>query len=344
MKSVMMQNIWIVAIFAILSVCQSMRAADVLPDSDKQQLTLIVNKYVKAYRQIKEAEERLNQLGYMETSADSVRYKREEEKVNAMKKRAEDELMSALHDNPNFLPIAKIHEIVKSYVSQRKQAEIGHVDNFSEFEAEWDEKLIKLVDENSDFMEYPPELLAFDLSPIDGICNLSVADSDDKRLRYYSWYTNRGGSMANIVCFRQFRSDSGKVLLSWGSNYDFFNDNSWEWLYYVEDISTLEVDGANIYLVKALWNYGGGNVSEAYFANAIKLSQITNPDIFSTTDIIASALVVDYNAFQWEGEKGVDWMIKFDKEKRSILLRETDEKGILTGVVREYTFDGNVFW
>ena len=324
-------------LLAALMCSKNINANPAPSPEDNGQLSEIVAKHVKAYDEIKKAEEWLETNALMIYTDDSVRYKKEEAKVAAMKARAEDELMSALRGNPQLQPIMKVHEALTQYVAQRLQAPIEDDSDYA-FGRKWDENLIKLIDVTPEFIDYPKELFIIDLSSIGDISYPSVVDSDDGRLRYYCWDTRRGGSMANIACFRQFRADNGNVLLSWGE-YSGLNQD-WEESFRVEDIITVEGEYMKIYLVKFIFGYGGMYYTEGYEANAIQLSQINLPIITYNADYEYDSKISVYYHLKTDRP---DWMIKYDKQKRCIQLRETDEESNPTEKIQEYTFDGSYF-
>ena len=324
-----------------------------LPEKDSLELAEIVKRYVDEKKSIFDAYERLWDQSKTSTEAsDKTASNLSWKELEEMEATIYKELDQSLRSNQAFAPLVNMREIVNDYVTQRKIARkaIPH-DFFREeekHEKEWDEKLVKMIESHPEFMEYPGDLLALDLSGyVSAEWQVNVKTSSDGRLRYYNWKAGRWNTKTtNVVSFRQFRTDDGQVKVSWGKNLK--NKESWEWGYLVNDIFTVDIDGEKIYLLQTWYNKDPKFDTEGIHAVAIKGSDIVHPKIFKKDKGVDDVLEVDYDAQYWDdlvNEKDIDpWVVNFNDESLSIYLREINDDGKLSeDGFDDYYLNGNLY-
>ena len=348
---------------------QHVEAGKLLTREDSVALERLYNDYVtaveRAYDKMTAETESLGEAdneeeeAALEAKRDDI-YSAYEEEVERLAKRFDVTLAS----NPSFKEVARLRNILKQYLEDKDVAKekmydaylssskewkegenlMDHLADYkweylAPFEMEWDGKLIELIGSNPDFLEYPEYMFE------EVVEDIVVATSPDGRLRYYSWPTDRGGTMINIVCFRQYRADNGQVLVSWDTNRD--GDDDWEWSEGVGEIYMLNANGKNIYLLEKWANRSTLFAYFSYHAEAIEGKEITHPKVFDTDNEEENGLVVEYKFPNCEEAENLndDWVVRYDEDTRTIYAHvcNPDENMAITNDYNVYQFNGKTF-
>ena len=289
-----------------------------------------------------------------------------EEKVSSFKKKWNTELIRRFEAKKMDEPL-RLTRLLTEYAESREAAFSkwrsdvlaldstaygpafrGYLEDFP-LEREWEGKFITLVNENPTIIYYPEDL-------IEDICNISASTSDDYNLRYYSWWTGRGGTMTCICEFCQFRTFDGQIVVpmaekvnSWEhaepemvvgeetSDCSLLGEMPWEWKQFIEKIHTIDTGIWKIYLVVSRFN-------------ASSLFRYTT----ITAQCIADDNILDFPIFYDNGKTfesittlyDMDDSFEYDEKNKTLTVNVYDEENVYDGYqlqgIDTYTMDGFV--
>ena len=263
------------------------------------------------------------------------------EDVDRQLEKLKTDFEASLAGNPHFAPAVELRSLLANYKKEMTKDDERKYDvnlkldkDMPEefvmhekemfFQEKWDEKLIKLLQEHPGFMECPPYMFKETLD-----LGIDVVTSTDGRVRYYSYISGQWRNVASVTCIRQYRSDSGQIIVS-----KVENDDSWG---AVEEVHSLHVDGKTVYLLKKARNEGYYFIT--YHAEEIEGDKIVHPTLFDTKDN-----KVPHVKYDLEGPEK-DWVAKYDEKNKTIYMRVTskDDGYRLNDTYVTYTFDGKFF-
>ncbi len=282
-----------------------------------------------------------------------------EERANAEQrnKELEKDFENALAAKPEYAKVVQQRNILKNFFDEMYAAEerfdpsddikkqypeaykngndvFYHHLFYVDFLHQWYGKMIKMIGANPSLMEYPEYMFR------EFVHGMSVMTSDDGRIRYYNWDASSSGSLYNAGCFCQYRTDDGKVRVSFHQDEN-DKDNGWQFQYDVKKIHTLNLKGKRAYLLQIEYSSDESHVTRGFHVEAIEKDGITHPEVFVAEDGSNAYLVNDY--FSFDDPK--EWYAKYDGRTRTIYLRDSNENDHYKAMntYTTYTFDGNVF-
>jgi len=196
----------------------------------------------------------------------------------------------------------------------------------------------KVVAANAALMKYlksictKPELINDPLKKADA-AGLSIKTSDDKKVRYYSWDTETGGTMHFF-----------DALVVWDAG-----NNNWKFkdlnpatkdmgASYV-DLKTVKTnDGQTVYIAKTL-SIGSG-MAHGYEIEAmvIKNGNLLKYPFFQTPKKLLTS--IDYSFGQWDDKADIQYSDNNKTIKIPVIKNDADGNGTPTGKYLIYEFDG----
>lgn len=191
------------------------------------------------------------------------------------------------------------------------------------FQNEWNAKLIKLVDETPELLDYPSSLIG-------DLLGMQVRNSDDRKLKCYSWDYHTEGILTCHCFFEQFRMADGKVMVPivhdqdvpwWNEGDPNDEDNPWdttmpwEWKSSVERIHTLNTGVWTVYLLETFYSAGNFRAYDCIEAKVISGTKCLDFPIFSVNGDIVTNL-----------ESAAGSNFKYDKNTKTITFDEYEER------------------
>ena len=232
-----------------------------------------------------------------------------------------------------------------------------HTPAYEELELSYEEKFIRLLQDNPMTLELPGEEIEKIWAE-----GFKVATSPDGKFRAYSWPTYRGGSMVDFCSVMQFRTPDGKTYVTWESKrkpeedlFDYEKENvdkgvykGWEWKTVTDKIHQIETPNGRVYLTQEYCTSGQSSGWQIAAAYAITGKAITQMPIFledgkrrsnigfeSYHEDIASHDFITYN----EKDKSFSIQQYEDKENNIIVTQNT--KKAKDNII--YRYDGKMF-
>lgn len=252
------------------------------------------------------------------------------EELDSLKK----EFDASLVADPRFAKVVRLRNLLQEYKEELKAAKPIWKEQEKLY---WDKKFVQLIQDNPLFMEYP-EIMFQELNNgfiLDDYNH--VVTSADGRIRYYNLTTTGYGTRPTLF-FRQYRTDDGKVLVSWDG------DDTNEQVC-IKSIHIFKTNDRELYLLE--YEPIGEVFSYIVFsAVAIEGDDIIQQHLFDTSD---GNLVVKYDGAEWKmehlGHKEKSWIINYDEARSTIFVRKyKDEKlCFLSEDSVSYTFNGEKF-
>ena len=208
----------------------------------------------------------------------------------------------------------------------------GYLEDFP-IEREWEGNFITLVSENPTIIYYPEEL-------IEDICGISVSTSDDYNLRYYSWWTGRGGTMTCFCKFSQFRTFDGQIVVpmaqevSWEhaepemvvgeetSDCSLLDIMPWEWKELIGDIHTIDTGIWKIYLVESDFNISSHIHYTTITAQCITDDHILDFPFFNDNGKILDSITT---------LNDMDGSFVYDEKSKTLKVKKYDEEMVYDG-------------
>lgn len=180
---------------------------------------------------------------------------------------------------------------------------------------------------------------------------VTIATSDDKCLRIYSWNTGEGGTMicwGNLIQYRNGKEikavrQSLDMLLHPDGEHDEMDYGS-----YIDTIYTYPcTDGSNLYMVDDYFRISGNYSANSLVAMRIKDGKLVSAPCFvrhgKRTDTVGfEHTIADWYFLANMGE-GWDWLFRYDEETQNLYVATTDSMNSITDRYDIYHFNGTDF-
>ena len=180
---------------------------------------------------------------------------------------------------------------------------------------------------------------------------VTIATSDDKCLRIYSWNTGEGGTMicwGNLIQYRNGKEikavrQSLDMLLHPDGEHDEMDYGS-----YIDTIYTYPcTDGSKLYMVDDYFRISGNYSANSLVAMRIKDGKLVSAPCFvrhgKRTDTVGfEHTIADWYFLANMGE-GWDWLFRYDEETQNLYVATTDSMNSITDRYDIYHFNGTDF-
>lgn len=181
--------------------------------------------------------------------------------------------------------------------------------------------------------------------------NVTIANSDDKCLRIYSWDTGQGGTMiqwGNLIQYRSGKEiktihQSLDMLLHPNGEHDEIDYGS-----YIDTIYTYPCsDGSKLYLVDNYFRMSGNYSENSLVAMRIKDGKLISAPCFVRHGKRMDTVGLEHTVADWYflanmGE-GWKWLFQYDKKTQNLYVATTDNMDNITDRYDIYHFNGTEF-
>lgn len=204
--------------------------------------------------------------------------------------------------------LIKLHDKMYEFVNRPG-------DSLNYYSKKFDMQFMALVKNNSQTLTYP-----FDLLKHQGI---HIQTSADGKFRIYSWDNRTGGSWHQYSQIFQFESNKKIFTLTPDSKEDEGDSNG-----FCSGIITLNLQDKTVYLCTVNYIFSSVDRRQALYAYRIYPNGLIEAlEIFEDDKGRHRKLYVDYNSKHLSNALDI---ISWNKEKNTIYLPMTDEKGNVT--------------
>ncbi|MFC3159279.1 hypothetical protein SAMN05443633_103198 [Chryseobacterium arachidis] len=214
------------------------------------------------------------------------------------------------------------------YFSKEYKSLSGHED--------YDTKTVQSVKFSQEFKKFiseNPETFAYDFNKLKE--NIYIITSEDKKLRFYVWDTELGGTMKSFDQIIQY-SSNGKVKT-------IYSKEQSDTPYFISEIVKKEINQQNYYLVISNGIFSTKDQAQAVQAYTIRNGQLIDSDkIFKTKTTTLNKIQVDFDFFSVVDRPERPFkLIKFDQNKLYIPI--VDEQGAVSKKFLIYQLNNNYF-
>ncbi|HPS13599.1 MAG TPA: hypothetical protein PLB87_09990 [Prolixibacteraceae bacterium] len=242
--------------------------------------------------------------------------------------------LSSLYCQTKTLPQIEneLHQSYQKILSLRYDSEEVNWDALAKQNTIFREKMSKYISTFPQTITYE-----FDSLQKDGI---DIITSNDQLLRIYSWETYTGGTMR--LFGNLFQYQSGNKVFSVIS--DTINLEEGDYVPFYTQIYTLATNNRTYYLAINNGIYSTSDVSQSIKIFKIEKNRLVDANIIKTKSGLSNSIDVYYDFFSVSDrtERPLN-LIKFDPEKKMILVPIVFENGKVTERFIIYQFKGKYF-
>lgn len=187
---------------------------------------------------------------------------------------------------------------------------------------------LKVIQEN-------PESLNYSFTKLQEETDIRIETSSDKKLRFYSWDNNTGGTMRFFDQIIQF-TDKGKI----NSKLKIASDDAQSFISKIYSIKTNKNETFYFTINNAI--YSTSWVSQSIFAYKIANGKLNSTSVFKTKKKMLSSIQCEFDFFSVVDRP--ERPVELIKIKTNILyIPLINEKGVVTSKNLIYKWDGNNF-
>lgn len=193
---------------------------------------------------------------------------------------------------------------------------------------------LKFSSEFKKFISENPETLTYNFKKLNNK-KVDVITSEDKRLRFYVWDTELGGTMKSFDQIIQY-SSNGKVKT-------IYSKDQSDTAYFVSKIIKVPINNQTYYLVISNGVFSSKDQAQAIQAFTIRNDKLIDSDkIFKTKTNILNKIQVDFDFFSVvdRPERPLK-LIKFEKDK--LYIPVVDKEGKVSDKFLIYQLNNNYF-
>lgn len=181
--------------------------------------------------------------------------------------------------------------------------------------------------------------------------NLTIADSDDRCLRFYSWDTEQGGSMTMWGNLIQFRSGQDVKAVHQSIDRQLHPDaqfDEFDFGSYIDTIYTFPcANGSKLYLAESYSSMSGNYSANYLLAMRIQDGNLVSAPCFVRQGKRTDQIGLEHSVASWYfianlGE-GWDWIFRYDQEAQNLYVASTDSMETLIDRYDIYHFNGSDF-
>lgn len=237
----------------------------------------------------------------------------------------------------NVTQAQSIHDIEKDLVELYKRLENCQLDTSEErfykleqLNEEFTNKIISHLSEHPNSLQYKFDSLK--------ALNIHIADSEDKKLRIYSWDTWQGGTMRdfrNIFQYKVGDSIFSKLV---------YDSRGEDYIPFYSQIFSINIKEQTYYLAVGNGIHSTRDAGESITAFTIKEGVVHESRLFKEGDTLTSDINLFFDFFSVvdRPERPLQ-LIKYNQKKRIIYLPIVADDGKVTKKYIRYKFNGKYF-